>query len=167
MSLLKTLLSLSTAALLAVAPLAATAGVTGMAHKDAITVTDAWVRVALPNRPTAGYMTLTNSGEAPDRLVAARSDAFETIELHESKMKDGVMQMHPIAAVEVRAGGMAMLVPGGKHLMLFGGQGLKEGDSVTVTLVFETAGEITLKMPVKKRGHTGHSGHGKHGKAKE
>ena len=81
------------------APLAAQAGDMGMAHKGDIQISDAWVRVALPNRPTAGYMMLMNGGGAGDRLVAANSPDFETIELHESSMKDGVMSMTPIEAV--------------------------------------------------------------------
>lgn len=166
MPLYKTLFSLATVALLVAAPLSAGAGEAGMARKDGIMVSDAWIRAALPNRPTAGYMMVKNSGDSADRLVAARSDAFETIELHESKMKDGVMTMGPIPSVDVAAGGMAMLKPGGMHLMMFGGTGLKAGDAATVTLVFEGAGEITMTIPVRKSGGTG-GGHSDHGKAKE
>jgi copper(I)-binding protein len=149
------------AALLA-APLAAQAGDMGMAHKGEIQISGAWVRAALPNRPTAGYMMLMNKGGAGDRLIAARSPDFETIELHESVMKEGVMSMSPIEAVEIAAGGMAELKPGGKHLMLFGGGGLKEGETATLTLVFESAGEVTLTVPVMKKGMEGHGGHGGH-----
>ena len=141
------------------APLAAQAGDMGMAHKGDIQVSGAWVRAALPNRPTAGYMMLMNGGGAGDRLVAANSPDFETIELHQSSMKDGVMSMSPIEAVEVPAGSMAELKPGGMHLMMFGGKGPKEGETITLTLVFETAGEVTLSVPVMKKGMAGHGGH--------
>ena len=147
------------AALLA-APIIAQAGDMGMTHKGDIQVSDAWVRQALPNRPTAGYMVLMNTGGAGDRLVAANSPDFETIELHESSMKDGVMSMSPIEAVEVPAGGMAELKPGGMHLMMFGGKGLKEGETATLTLVLETAGEVTFTVPVMKKGMAGHGNHG-------
>lgn len=167
MPLRKTLLSLAVAVLVAV-PLTAGADQAGMAHKDGIMVSDAWIRAALANRPTAGYMMVKNTGDTADRLVTVRSGAFETIELHESRMTDGVMSMRPVPAIDVPAGGMATLKPGGMHLMLFGGKGLEAGGQATLTLVFETAGEITLTVPVTKGGHSGHgAGHGDHGKVKE
>ena len=133
------------------------------AHGGHIAVSDAWIRAGLPNRPTAGYLVLRNSGDADDRLLEVRSPAFKIIELHESKMEDGVMKMAPIVAIEVAAGGMAMLKPGGKHLMMFGGKDLSEGTEIEVTLIFEKAGEVTLTVPVVKRG----GGHGHHGKHKK
>ena len=132
------------------------------AHAGEIAISGAWIRAGLPNRPTAGYLMLKNTGAADDRLLEARSPAFKTIELHESKMEDGVMKMAPITAVEIAAGGMAMLEPGGKHLMMFGGKDLSEGTKIEVTLVFEKAGEVTMTVPVVKRA----GGH-KHGKHKE
>jgi hypothetical protein len=52
-------------------------------------------------------------------------------------------------------------------------QPLKEGEAIELTLVFEAAGEMTVKVPVLKvgspgpgeggkAGHGGHGGHGKH-----
>ena len=132
-------------------------------HAGDIVVSGAWIRAGLPNRPTAGYLMLKNSGDADDRLLEVRSPAFKIIELHESKMEDGVMKMAPIVAIEVAAGGMAMLKPGGKHLMMFGGNDLSEGTEIEVTLILEKAGEVTLTVPVVKRG----GGHGHHGKHKK
>ena len=145
------------AVLLAFAPVAASADgahsqTKATAMVGEIHVSDGWVRAHLPNRPTAGYLSLKNTGDAADRLISASSPAFKTIEIHESRMEDGVMKMEPVTGVSIDAGATAVLEPGGYHLMMFGGSGLKEGDTVEVTMVFETAGSVTLTMPVSKRG---------------
>ena len=44
---------------------------------------------------------------------------------------------------------MAMLQRGGDHVMLMGlNQSPAQGDEITITLVFETAGEIEVTVPV-------------------
>lgn len=127
-------------------------------------------RPNLPNRPTAGYMTIANTGDSADRLTSARSDAFGTIELHTVEQQDGVMKMLPIEAIEVPAGGTAVLEPGGLHLMLFdAADRLKIGDTFDAVLTFEKAGEVMVTFNVEKVKHgskkmqhdgDGHSGHG-------
>ncbi len=131
----------------------------GGGHGGAIEVKGAWVRAALPGRPTAGYLMLMNGTDKADRLVAVESPEFATIEIHESRLVDGVMHMDPVANIEIGAGAMAELKPGGMHLMLFGGKAIKDGNNVTLTLVFESGHKLDVTAPVKKRGG-GHSGHG-------
>ena len=151
-----------------VAPGVLSAGETGSVRQGDIEVSGAWVRSTVPNRPAAGYMTLTNHGDVADRLVAVRAADVDTVELHQSSMVDGVMRMDPIQAVEVPAGGMAELKQGGMHVMMFGTGRLKPGGSTDLVLVFERAGEVTLAIPVLKRApdgamdHSGHSGQMKH-----
>jgi len=42
------------------------------------------------------------------------------------------------------------MVPGGKHIMLMQlNRELKESDTVDLTLIFATAGEITITAPVR------------------
>ena len=136
-----------------------------------LTIDHAHARPNLPNRPSAAYMTIMNAGETPDRLLAATSDAFGTIELHTVEHKDGVMKMMPIEAVDVPAGGMATMEPGGMHLMLFDAtERFKIGDKFEATLTFENAGEVTVtfmvekpKKGAKKMDHSNHGNHGSHG----
>ena len=135
---------------------------------DKLTIENAAARPGLPNRPMAAYMRIKNGGHQGDRLVSASSPDFETIELHTVKEKDGVMTMLPVEGYDVPAHGMVMLEPGGNHLMLFGAaRSFKTGDSFSVTLTFEKAGEVTIEVSVKKitgkmhdHKHNGHSGHG-------
>lgn len=131
-----------------------------------LTIDHAHARPNLPNRPSAGYMKIMNAGDKADRLLAAKSSAFGTIELHTVQHKDGVMKMMPVEGIDVPAGGMAKLAPGGFHLMLFdAAQRFKIGDSFNATLVFEHAGDVLVTFNVEKpkagAKEMDHSGHGK------
>jgi len=104
-------------------------------------------------RMSAGYLVITNEGESADKLIAVKSDEARVIELHTHTMKDGVARMHRVDAIEVPAGGVATLAPGGNHLMIFDvARALKEGETLPVTLVFEQAGEIQVDLNIEKIG---------------
>jgi hypothetical protein len=61
------------------------------------------------------------------------------------------MRMAPIDAVDVPAGGSAMLEPGGKHVMLIGLQKeLATGDTFELTLNFEKSGSQTIQVEVQQ-----------------
>lgn len=112
-----------------------------------------WLRANLPDRPTAAYLEITNSGSSDDRLLAVSSERFETIELHMMALEDGVMNMKMVNEIALPAGETTSLEPGGFHLMLFGAtEAMEEGTTVKLTLTFETAGELDLVVPVAKRG---------------
>ncbi len=128
------------------------------------TIEHPWARASAgPARNSAAFMTIHNSGEA-DRLIAASGDVAARVELHTHLMEGDVMKMRQVEAVDVPAGGMATLQPGGFHVMLIGlKQPLKEGDSFPLTLTFEKAGEVTLEVAVEAIGSMGgmqHNGMG-------
>ncbi len=118
-----------------------------------LTISDAFLRASTAMaKAGGGFMRIVNSGGA-DRLLAVKSDISEKAELHTSVMEDGVMKMRAVAAIDIPAGGTAELMPGGFHIMFTGLKDqLKEGTTVSVTLVFEKAGELKLEMPVKGPG---------------
>lgn len=120
-----------------------------------------------PNRPTAAYMVIMNSGAEADRLLSASSPVFGAIELHKSSKKDGVMSMEKQEAIDIPAGGKATLEPGGLHLMLFNAtKSFKDGDAYPLRLTFEKAGNVDVIVNVEKKAGGGaeadHSGHGDH-----
>ena len=123
---------------------------------SAITVENPYARPPMGGgKVAAAYMTLKNSGKEADRLVKAEGDVARRIELHTHIMekRDGnvVMKMRPVPYMEVPAGGETVLKPGGLHIMLIGvTRDLKPGDSFDLTLVFDKAGKITVRVPVKK-----------------
>jgi hypothetical protein len=66
------------------------------------------------------------------------------------------MRMRPVDAVEVPAGGEAVLEPGGLHVMLIGLKApLEEGDSFALRLVFEDAGEVEVVTTIEDIAHGG------------
>lgn len=125
----------------------------------ALAVDTPWIRANIEGRPSAAYMTIANPGDAADRLVSARSDAFARVELHTHEMTDGVMRMIKVEAIDVPAGGAASLAPGGDHVMLYDPTGaLEVGATAPITLVFETAGEITVAAEIHALNSTGPEG---------
>ena len=107
------------------------------------------------------YITLMNHGGEADRLIGAKADVSKIVEVHEH-IKDGdVMRMREVeAGIELPAGGMIEMKPGGYHVMFMGlNAPLEEGQNIPVTLVFESGKEMTVDVPVKKRGAHSHSGH--------
>lgn len=99
----------------------------------------------------AVFLGIMNHGAEEDRLIDAKSEIAKKVELHTHKEDaSGVMQMlHVPEGFPIPAGGEHMLQRGGDHVMLMGlTQDLKDGDLVTVTLVFEKAGEIVIEAPL-------------------
>lgn len=127
-----------------------------------------WARVTVADRPAAGYMDVHNMGGEADRIVSASSPMAERVELHTHIVEDNVVKMRPVDAIDVPAKGRVELAPGGLHLMIFGlKHHAKPGDMIPVTVVFEKAGSLDLRLEVRKAGHkkmdgdhTGHSSHG-------
>lgn len=120
-----------------------------------------WARATAPTAPVGGgFLTITNTGTTPDRLVSARSAAAGMVQIHEMKMDGNVMRMRELEhGLEIPPGKTVTLAPGGFHLMLMQLKGpLKEHTKVPVTLVFEKAGSVDVELSVEGMGAT-HSGH--------
>lgn len=111
----------------------------------------------------AVFMMLTNEGAADDRLVGARSDVAQKLELHTHKMDDaGVMQMMEIeGGVPLPAGATHPFERGADHVMLMGlTRALNDGDSFALTLVFESGAELTFDVTVDNQRKPGAMGEG-------
>lgn len=114
-----------------------------------------WTRATPGGAKVAGgYLTILNSGSAPDRLVGGASDIAGRIEIHEMAVKDGIMTMRPLpGGLELAPGGKAELKPGGYHIMFMDlKRQLKEGESVKGTLQFEKAGTVAVEFAVQSVG---------------
>ncbi|MBS0240771.1 MAG: copper chaperone PCu(A)C [Proteobacteria bacterium] len=157
-------------------PLALAAGGAAIAQQHSaasgVTVASPWAR-ATPGGSKVGVAYLELKGAATDdKLVGARSPAAGTVELHTHTEVGGVMKMRRVdGGIPVPAGKTVTLKPGGLHIMLLDLKApLKEGDQVDLSLKFEKAGEITVKVPVLKIGSAGpdgsssggHAGHKMH-----
>ena len=140
--------------------LAATAPARAHDYKiGAIVIDHPWAR-ATPVKVGGAYMTLRNTGAAPDRLIKVASPAAETAEIHETKIEGGTATMRPAGALVLKPGATIELKPGGLHLMLMGlARPLKEGESLKLVLTFEKAGTIEVEAPVEKAGAPGQHKH--------
>jgi copper(I)-binding protein len=152
-------------ALLSLVGLAASALAADMAKVGDIRIHQPWVRASLGNAPnSAAYMTLETTASEADRLVGGSTPAADSVQLHSHIMEDGIAKMRPVDAIEVAPGGPTVLEPGGLHMMLVGLTGkLEEGGTMPLTLEFETAGEVTLEVPIRGIGagtmeHDSHDG---------
>jgi protein SCO1/2 len=122
-----------------------------------IRLENAWVRRApalagagADAPKTAAYVTIVNGGPTPDTLLSATADAAKSVELHQTRNMSGMMMMEPVPAIVVARGARVELKPGGYHLMLIGlTQALGPGQTVTLTLVFEQAGPVTVRADVR------------------
>lgn len=116
-----------------------------------------WTRATPPKAPSAGgYLTIVNTGKEPDRLVAAASPMAGKADFHEMAMKDGVMTMRAVQAIDIPAGGTVALGPGGLHIMFTELKAdVKKGTTLPVTLTFEKAGTVEAELHVLAIGAKG------------
>lgn len=111
-----------------------------------LSLSSAWVRPTLgAGRTTAAYLTITNSGTAADRLVAAEIPHAGSVEIHTAGMEDGIMRMRRLEGLDIAPGATVHLAPGGIHIMVIGlSEPIKSGDEIPLTLTFEEAGSLTI-----------------------
>jgi len=112
-----------------------------------------WVRPTLPGQGAGGaYLSVHNTGTAPDRLLGGSTPAAARVEVHEMRMDGDVMRMREMPALDLAPGQRVKLEPGGLHLMLTGLKApLKVGDRVPLRLRFEKAGEIDVTLQVENQ----------------
>lgn len=118
---------------------------------DQIKVQDPYVRLAPPNSPATGaFMVIKNEGEKDVRVVKADNPASRVTELHTHLNENGVMKMRPVAGIDIKSKGEAVLKPGGLHVMLIDLKApMKEGDSVPITLTFEDGSTKQVEAKVR------------------
>ena len=114
-----------------------------------------WSRATPPTAQAAGgFLTITNKGTTPDRLIAVRGAAADKVEIHEMKMDGNVMRMRELEkGLEIPPGATVELKPGSFHIMFMGLKAPFTKDAkVPITLVFEKAGSIDVDLVVQAMG---------------
>lgn len=119
---------------------------------EGMIIQDAYIRSSTAKSTSgAAFMILVNHSGSEDRLIGAASEVAGRVELHtHSSDANGVMRMGEIeGGVPISNGETHAFERGGDHLMFMGlKQPLVQGDVITVTLVFEMAGEIEIEVMV-------------------
>lgn len=141
-------------ALVRVVPAAAQQAVT-----ETLEISGGFARATAPMAQVgAAFLTIRSLGPA-DRLLGYATPVCNRPELHTHIEDGGVMRMRQVEAIDVPAGGVVELMPGGFHLMMIDlNEQLVEGATVPLSLLFETAGEVALEVPVLALGAMGPTG---------
>ena len=119
-----------------------------------ISVKDAWSRAKPEGTDVGvGYLTITNDGDAPDRLVSAEAAFAGQAEIHQMTMNNGVMQMRPVPeGVTVPAKGKLVFSPPDVH----GSQRpAKGGRYRRRQFDFKHAGKVEVTFHVQSMGAAG------------
>lgn len=121
-----------------------------LAHAE-VKVDDAWVRLLPPTvTTTAAYMRFISSVD--DTLIAITSAQVERIEIHQSSMTNGVMNMSELPELALPANSEVVLSPQGTHLMLIGLKApLQPGDKLAMTLQFAHQPALEVEAPIERR----------------
>src|SRR3546814_7118255 len=78
-----------------------------------------WVRLGPAGMPMmAGFGRIENHCDAAVTITGASSPAFASVELHETRLVDGVSRMRHLPQLRIASDGVAEFAPGGMHLML-------------------------------------------------
>ena len=130
--------------------------------EGALQMRDARAIATVPGQSVAAaYMTIASPSAA--RIVSAKSDAAESVQIHVMSMQDGIMRMRRLDVLDLPAGREIRLALGGTHLMLAGlKRPLHAGGAVELSLAVVGAdGErrvVRLNLPVvdARLGQAGH-----------
>jgi len=134
------------------------AGAAGAAAAHGATVGDiaighpyATPSIAGTSNGAAYLASIENKGAAGDRLVRASTPMASRVEIHTMTLDaQGVMRMREIDGIALAPKAKVQMKPGaGLHLMLIGlKEPLKEDATFPMTLEFERAGKVEVKVIV-------------------
>ena len=84
-----------------------------------------------PDMPmAAAYLEIGNRSGDVVRITAVTSPQYESVEIHETTLEDGIARMREIPVLEIADGETVTFERGGKHLMLMRPDGVP--DAVTL-----------------------------------
>ena len=126
-------------------------------HGD-IRVMHPWASVAAAGASSPVYMTLTNAGTEPDKLVAVEAKAAGRVEIQKAKKGGGATGYETIPTVELGAKKTVAMQPGGMRVLLTDlKEPLRHEYTVPLTLVFERAGRVEIQAVIQKSAAEGHT----------
>ncbi len=118
-------------------------------------VRQGWIRPGPVGMPMqAGFGRIENRCPMPATIVSAGSPAYAGVELHESRVVDGINRMRKVPELRIAPDGAAVLQPGGLHLMLMRPHApLRAGSRVVVEFGLQDGrrvlGEFEVRAPAR------------------
>jgi len=114
-----------------------------------LTVYDAYIRQPASPDVAAAYLSVRNDGSSPDQLSSAYCGAAGTTSVHADSAAMQPGQEAKSTPLQVPANATVSLTPAKGHIMLENLTGtLKAGDTVSLLLRFDKAGQVLLDVPV-------------------
>jgi periplasmic copper chaperone A len=124
-----------------------------VAGSTPVRIEGAWMQAVPPvAEATAAYMKITNLGLTPLQLIGASSAVATKIEpmitTRSERNRQQIMGMEGVEHLEIPAGGLLELKPGGNHLMVMGlVSHPKDGEHVKFSVRF-TPGDQQIEVDV-------------------
>ena len=117
-------------------------------------ISEPWIRAApLGADALAGYFTVHNSGSSAINIVAATSPMFDEIEIHATRIADGIASMSLLPELSIPANSDLQLKPLGTHLMLIDPESTIElGQLIPITLELSDGSSKQAIFTVRKLG---------------
>lgn len=120
-----------------------------IARSGPMAVYEAFAPAPILMESAALYFTLRNDGAEPDTLLSVSVDVADSATLHTQVSSGGSTRMAPLEYLAVPAGGSALLMPGGHHVMLTAlNAKFEEGDTIHAEVTLARAGTISFSVPV-------------------
>ena len=115
-------------------------------------IRDAWIKNLPPAVPVrAGYMTIRNAQANAVSIIAIRSEAFASVEIHRTIAEDGMMRMESVPTLVIEPDSSVQLAPGGLHLMMMNPtEATRPGDLLQIVIELDDGSTQSLNMTVKK-----------------
>ena len=115
-------------------------------------VRDGWVRLPPMSMPMlAGFGRIDNDCATPATIVSISSPAFGSVELHETRIVDGVSRMRAVPELRLPPHGAAVMKPGGMHLMLMQPRtSLQAGTRVAMEFTLADGRKLLGEFEVRK-----------------
>jgi len=111
-----------------------------------VAISDAWVRPTVTGQKATGaFLKLVAKDNS--KLLSVSTPIAGLAEIHEMKMDGNVMKMAPMSSLDLPAGKVVELKPGGFHLMLMDLKSpLEKGAKVPLTLKFQDAKGVKFQV---------------------
>lgn len=122
-----------------------------VASHGELTMDHGSVRAMPPGHPnTAAFMALHNTFDHDVVLVGVSSDVASIAEFHQHEMSaNGVMSMHRVNRITIKAGECFEFKSGDHHIMLMGlTQSLRAGESINLHLQDDQQQQYHFMIPV-------------------
>jgi copper(I)-binding protein len=115
-------------------------------------IRSAWIKNLPSTIPVrAGYMTIHNTGTHALSIIAISSDAFASVEIHQTIEHGGMMRMEAVPTLIIEPDSTVQLAPGGLHLMMMNPtEPTEPGDVLKIIIELDDGSTQSLNMTVKK-----------------